>query len=424
MRFRSNIKTTIERNKLQLKNASYLTILQVFNMVLPFITIPYLIKTIGFEKYGIIIYSQALLNYVVIIVNYGFDLSATKEISLNQQNTIKLNEIINSVFILKGLIGTIGISTVFIFLYLTNYDSQTIIVTLISTYLIIYEWLLPTWFFQGIENLKPLTIINFVSKTFFTITVFIFIRNESDFLLMPIFNAIGSIITVSYCIIIMINKYNYKFKAPSYFLLKLHLKNSFEIFISRLLIKIYISTNKVIVGTYLGLTEVAVYDVLEKIVTVMKLPQGILSQVIFPKISKELNFQYLKKIMKISLILNTSIFTLTACTGHLILGWFNLESTNNSYNLLLILGFTTPIIGLSNVFGIQTLIPFGFNKQFMKVVFTSIIIYSAFIAILFLTQKINLINLTFVILLTECYVTIAMYYSCRKQGLWKKNMTI
>ena len=73
------------------------------------------------------------------------------------------------------------------------------------------------------------------------------------------------------------------------------------IFISNLSSTIYLASNKVIVGSFLGLTEVAYYDLAEKIINIAKLPQVILTSALFPKIGKEKNSAFVLKMFVFSL---------------------------------------------------------------------------------------------------------------------------
>lgn len=83
-------------SKMLLANFTYLSIIEIIGLLLPLITFPYLIRTIGAQKYGIIVFAQTIVAYLVMIVNFGFNVSATRRISENRHNINKINEIVNS----------------------------------------------------------------------------------------------------------------------------------------------------------------------------------------------------------------------------------------------------------------------------------------------------------------------------------------
>lgn len=98
-----NISDYIYRYKTLIENFGYLTLLQICNLLIPLVTYPYLINTLGKNLYGVIIYSQAIVSYLAIFVNWGFNISATKYISINREDSKKINEIVSVVYIVKIL---------------------------------------------------------------------------------------------------------------------------------------------------------------------------------------------------------------------------------------------------------------------------------------------------------------------------------
>ena len=91
----------IEELKTILNNFFSLTLLKALTYLLPLITFPYLIRVLGVDKFGLIMFAQATMYYFEILVDFGFNLSATREVALNAKNKSKLNEIISSVFSIK-----------------------------------------------------------------------------------------------------------------------------------------------------------------------------------------------------------------------------------------------------------------------------------------------------------------------------------
>ena len=72
--------------------------------ILPLITFPYLIRVLGIEKFGLIMFAQATMYYFEILIDFGFNLSATREVALNSKKPNKLNEIISAVFSIKFIL--------------------------------------------------------------------------------------------------------------------------------------------------------------------------------------------------------------------------------------------------------------------------------------------------------------------------------
>ncbi|MCX7761644.1 MAG: oligosaccharide flippase family protein, partial [Candidatus Kryptonium sp.] len=87
-----------------IKNFLSLSSVQFANYILPFIAIPYIVRIVGPEKYGLISFAQAFVLYFSLFVNYGFNLSATREISANRENTKIVSEVFSVTLTAKFLL--------------------------------------------------------------------------------------------------------------------------------------------------------------------------------------------------------------------------------------------------------------------------------------------------------------------------------
>ena len=106
-----------------IENFSYLSLLHIFSIAIPLLTFPYLVKTLGQETYGLVIFAQAVVGYLAVFTGFGFGLSATKLVSINRHDTNKLSEIFSSVTTIKIFLLAVSI----IILYVTklaNYDEK------------------------------------------------------------------------------------------------------------------------------------------------------------------------------------------------------------------------------------------------------------------------------------------------------------
>ena len=83
-----------------------LLLIQVTNVILPLITLPYLVRTLGSEKYGLVMIAHSLIIFLTIIADFGFNISATRKVSLLRENKDKLSQYYWNVFFYKVYIGT------------------------------------------------------------------------------------------------------------------------------------------------------------------------------------------------------------------------------------------------------------------------------------------------------------------------------
>jgi len=420
-----NFKKGIANNKSLVENFSYLSLLQIFNLVLPLLSYPYLIRVLGVPTYGKIIFAQAIISYFAIFVGFGFNVSATKEVSIHRDDKTKLSEIVSSVLIIKTLIFCISLVVLIPILFFFKEASENKILYLTTLWICIYEILFPNFYFQGIEKMKYSSVISLIVRSIFVVLIFVFIHSESDYLYVPILNLLGAFLVGLSSIYIIFYSHKLKFYVPGLKVLKFYFNESIPVFLSNASIQIYVSTNKVLIGLFLGMTEVSYYDMGEKILNILRIPQGILSQTVFPKISHDKDIAFVKKIFYYSLILNGILFLLLFVFSDLIIGILGGQQMLPSKWVVRILGMTLPIVAISNIFGMLVLIPFGFNKLFSRIIMFSGAIFIFQFSILWVTNWITIYSLSIITVITEGFVSFLMYFYCIKNNLWRtRSITI
>ena len=171
--------------------------------------------------------------------------------------------------------------------------------------LVIGNFLLPSWFFQGMEKMKYISILNIGTSIIFTVSIFIFVRGSSDFILVPLINSIGSIIMGIIGLRIIFKDFNIKFIFPSLTDIKYQLYEGWHIFISTFAVSLYTISNTFILGFFASNVIVGYYSVAERIVRMVLGLLNPISQSIYPHISsliiksKEEGIEFIRKITKI-----------------------------------------------------------------------------------------------------------------------------
>jgi PST family polysaccharide transporter len=418
-KFLNSIKTKFlatETKKRLAENFLSLSILQGLNYILPLITLPYLVRVLGPEKYGLIAFAQAFIGYFMILTDYGFNLSATREISINREDKQKVSEIFSSVLTIKFFLCILSFLILVSLLFIPKFKKDWL-VYIFTFGMVLGNVLFPIWFFQGIEKMRYITILNIVAKSIFTVCIFIFIKKMSDFVYVPLINSLGYLVAGMLSLRIVFINFAVKFVIPSLEGIKHQLKEGWHIFISTVAISLYTISNTFILGLFTNNTIVGYYAAAEKIIRVIQSMLTPISQTVYPYISKlaseskEKALNFIKKLLKIiglgSFIISFLIFIFSTQIVYILLG----SHFQNSIIVLKILAFLPFIIGLSNVMGIQTMLTFG-----MKEVFSKIIISAGIINIcltLLLTPIFYHIGTSVSVLLTEIFVTFFMFVYLR-----------
>jgi len=266
-------------------NFTALLFIQAANIILPLLVLPFLVRTLGVEKYGLIMFAQAFCVIAYVFVEFGFNLSATRRISIAKDDTEKRAQLFSAVYAVKGiLLGAVAVIFIAIVFLFARF-SIAWEVYLLSFGVVIGQAVFPEWFFQGIEKMRFIAIINVLIKGIFTALIFVFIRSEADFLNVPLFNAIGYIAGGMLSLIIAL-RYTY-FKKPSVTLMRDLVKESSTLFVSNVAARLFNSANIFIVGLVLGDAMAGIFGSLEKILVALKIGFTPLYQAIFPWLSKQ-----------------------------------------------------------------------------------------------------------------------------------------
>ncbi|MFJ1364959.1 oligosaccharide flippase family protein [Capnocytophaga canimorsus] len=415
-----NIKRFLNENFILLSNFSYLSLLHIVTLLIPLLTYPYLIRVLGKDLYGLVIFTQVIAGYFTIFISFGFSMFGAKEVSIHRDNKKKLSEILINISFIKSIFLLISFIVLLMYLLYTSSEHKSLYA--LAFWVCLLDVIFPAWFFQGIEKMKFITFTSLFARGIFVLFIFVLVKGQADILWLPISNMIGTIVSgiISFY---LIKKEGIKFVLPNLSIIKGYIKRSYHFFLSNVLIQIYANSNKAIIGVFLGMGAVAYYDLAEKIVSLIRIPQGILSQTVFPRISMTKNTIFIKKIFNISIWLNVGLYIVlffTANNAVLLLGG---EEMLQAVSIVKILGLLAPIVAISNVMGILTLIPFGFNKLFTKMIGISVISYLLIFITLWMLNIVSVHSLSIANVLVEVIVSIISVYFVYKSNLiWKKNM--
>jgi PST family polysaccharide transporter len=398
-----------------------LSVLQGANYILPFITLPYLVRVLGPEKYGLIAFAQAFIQYFNVLTDYGFNLSATREISIHREDKEKVSEIFSSVMIIKFALLILSFLVMSIIVFSFERFRKDWEIYFLTFGMVIGQVLFPVWFFQGIERMKYITFLNITAKLIFTVSIFVFIHKASDYIYVPLLNSLGFIVAGIMALWIVFRDFGIDFRFPGLEALKYQLKEGWYIFISTVAISLYTISNTFILGLFTNNTIVGYYSAAEKLI---KAVQGLLtpiSQTVYPYISKltkeskERTIKFIKKLTLViggfSFVFSVFVFIFADFIVKVILGDQYLESIL----VLKILSFLPFIIALSNIFGIQTMLTFGYKEAFSKILITASLINILLAFILVPLYK--HVGISFAVLISEIFVTVSMFLYLQHKGI-------
>lgn len=419
----SRIKAIFNNNayKTILENMISLTGLQFASYILPLITLPYLTWILGPELFGLTQYAISLITYFQLLTDYGFNLSATRELAIVKEDKNKISEIFNSVMTIKVLLTALSFILLFLIVtFIPKFNSDAIVYYLTFGMVIGYM-LFPTWLFQGLEYMKYTSVLNIIGKILFTVLIFVFIHSKSDYILVPVINSLGLIVVGILGLYIAITRFEIRLHRPKKDDLKHHLREGWHVFISTIAMSMYTTTNTFLLGLLTNNTLVGYYSIAEKIILAVNGLVNPISQALYPFISRSVNeskknsLVFIRKISRImaviGLILSIGLFIFAKPLILMIFG----SNYASSVPILQILSVIPLAVSLSTIFGIQTMLTFNYKKAFTKIVLIGGIL-DIILGIILITLM-NEIGISISFAITEIFITVAMFIFLQRKGI-------
>lgn len=408
----------MKKNRL-LENFSALVIMQILNYALPFITLPYLVRVLGVESYGAYLFSQALVSYFMIFVDFGFDLYATRQVSIFRKNKKALEEIMSTVFTWKLVFLVLSFGVLIVLTIFVPIFQEYRLLHLFNFGMILGTMLFANFYYQGIENMKFITILNASAKIFFTVLLFILIKDADDLTLTALINSGGYLLVGFVSLWIIHKKHGLKFHLVSKQTLLNSLKESAPFFWSRISVSMYTVSNTFVIGLVLGNTAAGIFGSADKVFRGILALYGTLNTVFYPYMAHQKNVTMYKRVMKYVISMNFCIVAILFVYSENIVEFVFGPNFEQSAILLKILSFIILYNLPSILIGYPLLGALGHSKEVNLSV-----VYASLMHVVLLVATIPIFKLEIVaclVALTELFVFIYRCYFVRKYKLLKEN---
>ncbi|MBS4071640.1 MAG: oligosaccharide flippase family protein [Algoriphagus sp.] len=289
------------RNK-SIQNFLFLAIIQSSNVLISIISMPLLIQNIGVDQFGLVNLALSVIILFNIVVGFGYNLSAPREVAVNQGDKSALSHLVSNVFSAKILLASVATLSILIGIFGFNLFQEYRIILALSVLLLFSEATLPLWFFQGMEKMKLISIANIFSKLLYLMGIVLFIHSpdQSQWVnfMMGVF---GLIINLS--LLFYIHQFlGIRFYRPEISAIVKSLRDNVLLFFSNLASHISINGGLIILSFFSVAETLGMYSLAERVVMVLRLFPALIIQAIFPNSSRLIKedpisfFKFLKKV--------------------------------------------------------------------------------------------------------------------------------
>jgi len=403
------------------KNAASLYLIQFANYILPLILVPYLVRVLGPEHFGLVAFGQGLIAYFNIFVDYGFALSATRRISVERNDLLAVSRTASSVWAAKGLLCIPALAILLLLITVIPKLREVNMLFLILYGVVVGKALFPIWLFQGMEKMFFIAAINLAMRLLVVAGVFTFVRRPEHYLLYAGLTSMGSIGAGIIGVIVAFYKFRLRPLVPSWGGIRQALREGWLLFLSTASVSLYTAGNAFILGLLTNPTAVGYYSAAEKIVKGVMNLLGPVRQAAYPRFSKlalESKSRALywgRRMMFVMSGLGAGLSLVLLFGAPVIVKILLGPEYGPSVGVMRVLAGLPLLVGASNVLGIQIMLPFGKDRAFLTILLSAGLL-NVILAVL-LAPYWQATGMATAVVITETFVTTSMLVYLQRCGL-------
>lgn len=403
------------------KNIVSLFVLQGANYLLPLVTVPYLVRVLGPANFGRIAFAQSFIGYFVALTEYGFNLSATRSVALVRENHTELSRLFSAVMIIKAAFMVAGFALMLCLVLLVPQFAHDWLLYVLVYLTVVGNVLFPVWFFQGMEDMRHITLFTISARIVTTAAVFAFVRRPGDYRLAAGFLASSLVIAGIVSLFVIHRSSRLRICWPSFRMLRAVAWDGWHLFLSTAAISLYTSSSVFVLGMMSTPTAVGYFSAAQKIVKAVATLVSPVAQAVYPHVAvlvaraREAALAFAGRVLLLQggamLVSSLVLLIFARPVVYVALG----EHFGPSVRLVEWMAALPFVIGLSNVLGLQVMLNFGMKRTFSYILVASGLVNVAIIFPLvhwYGTEGAAISDMT-----TEIIVSASMIVALLRRGL-------
>ncbi len=376
--------------KIIFKNFSYLSFLRAFNVLSQYLLVSFLVRTLGSETYGSFVWAFSIIQYLIIFINFGFNTYAAKYITDKSKQQKEINKIFSAILGIKLTMFLIAGLLLLLSLYFIPALRIHGALLLILLGFALGEGLFPIWFFQGKEKLGAPTKIVFAFKFLLVLLTVILITSSQDLLKYAILLSSSQLLIGIAGLYMTLTKFDTNLiRIPLNFVWKV-IKEGFIFFVGSLFSKTFNLAVIFLVGIYFTMEDVASFDISFKIIAAFQIPFETLSMVLFPTIARSKDIKMNEKIIFLATAVSFIFWGFAYWQSDLLMTIMGGKELITYSPLLQNLSVLIPIVVITYFLGTNTLVAFGYHKEFNLSIILPSILYILTLLILWSLDSISI----------------------------------
>ena len=398
------------------KNFLYTTFYKVLRIILPLVTIPYVTRVLGAEMLGIYDYTYSVVIYFQMFAFLGFENYGSRLIAENSNDKEGINKAFSAAYYFQLIFCVIALAGYI--LYIVFFCKNNVEIAWVQSLYIIAEFFNISWLYFGLEKFKITSVVNIVARLVSFAGIFIFVKTKNDLMLYSIFCA-GTLLLSSLILWIGAFKQIRYVKATLREIFQ-YGKGALVLFFPVLVINIYRTMDKIMLGNIVGMAEVAIYSNADKIVEVPYMILASLGVVTLPKMTNfaqkgeiEKTKYYVEKSMRVIMFMACGMaFGMMAVGKVFAPVFFGIEFVASGV-LIMVIAPHVIFRGCANVVRNQYLLPQKRDKDYIISILVGVVINLIFNSI-FIPHW-GSVGAACATLLAESFVALYQIFICHKE---------
>ncbi|GGN00276.1 O-antigen transporter [Thermus composti] len=349
------------------RNLFYLYLVQGANYLFPLLTLPYLSRVLGPEGFGKLALAQASVQYLYLVLDYGFGLSATREVARSRQDPARLGEILAGVFHARLLLVLPTFFLAFLLYFGFPFFQEEKALFFGALLAALGQGLNTLWFFQGLEEMRAVALLEGSIRGLTTLGIFLLVRDAEDLALPLFLQAFAAW---------MVGLWGMRWALGRVFFPGLRggwawLRRGLGLFAYSLATLLYTSLNVALVSLFVPPGAVGHYAAAERLVRPLVNLWAPLSRLFFPRLSfawkqdRREAWRWVRYggLATVGLGLGVSLFLFL--TSPWLVPWFLGPGYEDSVLLVRVMSLFLLLSSVSSFLGMQVLLPMGLDRPFL-----------------------------------------------------------
>lgn len=388
------------------KNTIMLYILQFSTYLLALLVAPYQTRVLGAEVYGGFLEASAsIILYFQLIIDFGFLLSATEEVSRERNNKDHLCKVMTSVTWAKIALSVASFAALIALCQVIPAWKQKETILILTFFATFLNSMMPDYLYRGLEQMSAITIRTVIIKVFFAAAIFVVLKAPEDVWVVPVLNIIGNGVALIVAYVHVIKKIGVRFVKIAPADVAAQLKSSSVFFFSRIATTAYTALNTIILDiiTQSG-AATGHYTSANKLITAGKNGLSPVADSLYPYMAKNKDFSLVKKVL---LIAEPVIFVFCAVVfafAEPFCVWFFGEEFAQAGLVLRAMLPVGVVIFPSYLLGFPMLTAMGISKHANYSTIFGSVFHMIMLGVLFLCGQVNMITLALSVSVTETVI--------------------